>query len=423
MRFPLVSFTLLLLLVRPMLAPAWETRLGAPGEEGAAWRVAFDSAGNVVAGGYTQLSGDLAVATVVKLDPEGAVLWRTDVDPLGSQIEAVYVGAGGNVLVQGYAGGVDEDSRGHPTVVALSATTGVERWRHEGLDEDGASLVVDAAGDAVLSLQRNVSGTLDETQMLCRKLSGSDGRQLWENPDCGLVGAVDAAGDVFSITLDAMRKISGADGHVMWQGPSGAGAILRNGHALIAVDGAGNVVGARGRRVVKLTGANGALVWQRSVARLDGSIGSIADVTTDANDDVVIAGASAYVPNKGNRLFVAKLAGEQGNQRWRRLVDAKNRDYRTAIDVAEAVAVDGQGNVVLTGELDRGLGLGALVVMKLKSNGRILWQRYPEGLGGYGRDIAVGPGDVIAVAGGLAPPEGVDAGDFYVGSLSSTDDH
>jgi hypothetical protein len=435
MRTLLSSFALSLLLLPTVPAYAWETRIGDPFYGGGAMRVVFDPAGNVVAGGYTHQSGDLAIATVAKLAPDGAVLWRTDVDPLGSFIQSVYADAAGDVIVQGYAGGTDEDSYGHPTVVKLDGATGVERWRHVGLDEDVASSVVDAAGNAFLSLERYVVGpTLDETRTLCRKLSGADGSLLWENPDCGRVGAVDAAGNVFTTASDfttataTIRKISGADGHRIWDSPSGVTAIFRNRRPLITVDDGGNVICARSREVTKLAGTNGALLWQRTIAKLDGIIGSLMDVTTD-NNDVVIAGASAYVPNKGNRLFVAKLSAVQGNQKWRKLVDAKNRDYRTAIDIAQAVAVDGEGNVVLTGELDRGFGRGRLVVMKLTGGGRILWARYPDSQGGslagggLARAIAVGPGDTIAVGGALVPPEGVEAGPFYVGRFTASGDH
>ncbi len=425
------SFALSFLLLRPAPAPAWETRIGDLLHGGGAMRVAFDPAGNVVAGGSTHQSGDLAIATVVKLGLDGAVLWRTDVDPLGSFVESLFVDAAGDVLVQGYAGGTDEDSFGHPTVVKLDGATGAELWRHEGLDADSASFVVDAAGNALLSLERHVFGTLDETRALCRKLSGTDGSLRWENPDCGRVGAVDAAGNVFTTAVDfstplpsaTIRKISGADGHRIWDGPSGVDAIIVRNGPLMTVDDGGNVICARSREVAKLAGTDGRLLWQRTIAKLDGRIGSIMDLTTDHND-VVIAGASTYVPNKGNRLFVAKLSAAQGNQKWRKLVDAKNRDYRTAINVARAVAVDGAGNVVLVGELDRGFGRGRLVVMKLTRGGRILWTRYPESQGGgYGRAVAVGPGDTIAVGGSLAAPEGVEAGSFYVGSFTPSGDH
>lgn len=436
MRALLTSFALSLLLLPTAPAAAWETWIGPSSFGGGAMRIVFDPAGNVVAGGYTHQGSDLAIATVVKLGPDGAVLWRTDVDPLGSFVQSVYADAAGDVLVQGYAGGTDEDSYGHPTVVKLDGATGAERWRHVGLDEDAATLVVDAAGNAILSLERYVVGSmLDETRTLCRKLSGADGTQLWENPDCGgRVGAIDAAGNVFTAAFDfttataTIRKISGADGHRIWDSPPGVTAIFRNRGPLMTVDDGGNVICARSRQVTKLAGTNGALLWQRTIPKLDGFIGSLTDITTD-NNDVVIAGASAYVPTKGNRLFVAKLSAVQGNQKWRKLIDAKNRDYRWAIDIAQAVAVDGAGNVVLTGELDRGFGQGRFVVMKLTGGGRILWTRYPDSLGGplegggQARAIAVGPGDTIAVGGPLLPPEGVDAGSFYVGRFTPSGEH
>lgn len=423
MRALLSSIALSFLLLHPAPASAWETRIGDLVHGAGASRVAFDPAGNVVAGGYTHGSSDVAIATVAKLGLDGAVLWKTDVDPLGSLVASLFVDAAGDVLVQGYAGGIDEDTFGHPTVVKLDGATGAELWRHEGLDEDHASFAVDAAGNAILSLERYVVGPmLDETRTLCRKLSGADGTQLWENPDCGHVGAVDAAGNVFTTAVDfttataTIRKISGADGHRIWDSPPGVTAIFRNG-PLMSVDDGGNVICARSREVAKLAGTDGGLLWRRTIPKLDGFIGSLMDITTDHND-VVIAGASTYVPNNGNRLFVAKLSAAQGNQKWRKLVDAKNRDYRTAIDVARAVAVDGDGNVVLVGELG-GFGPGRVVVMKLSRGGRVLWTRYPESVaGGYGRAVAVGPGATIAVGGSLAAPEGVESGGFYVGRFT-----
>jgi hypothetical protein len=99
MRAILWSLTLSIFLLRLAPARAFETRVGVPFDEGGAMRVAFDAAGNVVAAGYTHMSGDLAVATVVKLDPAGAVLWRTDVDPLGSFVQSLFLMTGGPTRV------------------------------------------------------------------------------------------------------------------------------------------------------------------------------------------------------------------------------------------------------------------------------------------------------------------------------------
>ena len=181
----------------------------------------FDPAGNVVAGGYHE-SGDLAIATVVKLAPDGAVVWRTDVDPLGSRIDSVYADPAGDVLVQGFAGGTDEDSYGHPTVVKLDGATGVERWRHVGLDEDVASLVVDAAGNASSASSARSSGDARRTERSASSPAWT-GPALGE-PDCG--GSAPTPRATYSrprstSTLTAtIHKISGADGRIWTARPA-----------------------------------------------------------------------------------------------------------------------------------------------------------------------------------------------------------
>ena len=87
MRSFLLPLWVLVALAPPTAAPAWQTHIsdgGFAGYDGEAYAVAFDTAGNVVAGGRTHWSGDHGAATVAKVSFTGELLWRTRVDPVGA---------------------------------------------------------------------------------------------------------------------------------------------------------------------------------------------------------------------------------------------------------------------------------------------------------------------------------------------------
>src|SRR5262249_30673528 len=84
----------------------------------------------------------------------------------------------------------------------------------------------------------------------------------------------------------------------------------------------------------------------------------------------------------GGDFLVVKVAGREGTQRWRRVIDGPNQgNRRLSGDDARAVAVDARGNPIVTGLLglslhceSRGPGSPGLVKFSGRT-GRSLWRR------------------------------------------------
>jgi hypothetical protein len=140
-------------------------------------------------------------------------------------------------------------------------------------------------------------------------------------------------------------------------------------------------------------GSDGTLKWSRSYAapRSGGTYdGYLMDVAVDRYGDFLIAG---YVRSdaSGNDWVVHALR-PNGTLRWvRRIGGTKHAD-----DQPWAVAVDGSGNVVVTGAVvDKG-STASWRTVKFNRSGKVLWTRRTTGTG---RSVAVDSSGAIYVTG------------------------
>ena len=151
--------------------------------------------------------------------------------------------------------------------------------------------------------------------------------------------------------------------------------------------------------VIKL-GPDGALRW---TARYDGSRGGVggqADaVTVDAAGNVYAAGFihDGVMFNQNYDYLVVKF-GPDGAQRWAQRYNGPGNVY----DFARQVAVDGAGNVYVTG-FSHGEAFGYdWATLKLSPTGALLWERRVSGPGqsdDRASELALLPGGNLVVAG------------------------
>jgi hypothetical protein len=363
--------------------------------------VAVDSSSDVIAAGLTenQVTGD--DLTVIKLSgATGAARWAQVIkgDANGSDFAlAVAIDAHGDAFIAGSIYSADTGS--DFVVLKMSGETGAELWRYSvdggarGIDE-ALSIAVDGSGDVFAAgITESSDSGLDFAVV---KLSGKDGTELWRQ---SINGTFAASGDeAFAVAIDSTGDAIAA----------GLTSGIRLG---------GTTVTASDFTVVKFAGATGAELWRYV---LDGTLTSSTDiaqaVAVDRTGQVFAAGRTENLQSFQDFTFV-KLDATTGRPLWTRAVGALAGN--TGDDEALALAIDGQGNPVVTGGTFGPTSLDFTVLKADGATGADLWRRDINGsqLGTLkpadeGLAVAIDPhGDVVAA--GLTENEGTGS-DFTV---------
>ena len=397
-----------------------------------AYRVAAaDAAGNVSA------QCTAVNATTQSGTWGGTVLMGTASTDRG---HGVAVDSSGNIYVAGYTAGAldgETNSGGNDIFLTKYDASGARQWTRlsgtAGGDESGWAAVAVYGSDSIY-VTGYTSGALDgETSAggsdIFLMKYNSSGTKQWTrllgtaSSDVGWGVAVDGSGNVYVAgttegDLDGQTHSGGTyDTFLTKYNSSGTKQwtrLLGNGTETyaytVAVDGSGNALVAGHTRgtfdsesnagmldvYVAKYNSSGTRQWVRMLgsARFDYCYG----VGTDTSGNVYISGA-AYGDFDGlansdgtwmsEDVFVAKF-NSSGTKQW-------SRFFGTATnDVASGLAVDGSGNVYITGNSDGALdgetnaGGHDLYLVKYNTSGTRQWTRLlGTTLGEYGRSVAV----------------------------------
>jgi hypothetical protein len=350
-----------------------------------------------------------------------------------------------------------------PTMDAFVAkyTSGAAVWSRGlgGNASDAATgAAVDSGGNVVVTGYQGSSqvdygggnlGTRGSNDIFVAKYDSTTGDHVWSKtvggtgPDWGGAAAVDSGGSVFvtgymsvsSSGVDfgggALFSAGGADAFLVKYSSDGAHAWSKRFGStgtdlgmVVRTDGLGNVyvggtfegsvdfgggaltsAGLRDIFVVKFTAA-GQHVWSK---RFGGTSGEdVRGVAVDGAGDVFLTGqflgtisfGGSAMTSAGNEdIFLAKLSGASGGHVWSKRLGS------TAPDAGYGVAVDGGGNVAITGFFAGGVDFGGGMIMaqvydifvaKYSSAGTyISARRYGDPVGLYESQY----GDAIAMNG------------------------
>ena len=264
---------------------------------------------------------------------------------------------------------------GPPPAQAAVTEAWVRRYGSEAGSEDYASKVVtDAAGNVI------VAGTTWHTQtgggsdMLIIKHSGAD-VPLWTNRYIGSASAVavDGSGNVF-VTGSSTIKYSGA-GVPQWTnrntGPESAGDSAN----AVAVDDSGNVfvtgnsVGSGGNypdyATIAYSGA-GVPLWTNRYKGSGDDYDVAHAVAVDGSGNVFVTGSSGL--GGVNHDYATIAYSGAGVPLWTNLYDGLG-----GLDLAYAVAVDSSGNVFVTGSSSPSGSYSDFVTIAYSGAGVPLW--------------------------------------------------
>jgi hypothetical protein len=345
----------------------WVARyVGPAGGADWAFDVAVDGSGNVYVTGksYDSEGNDRNYAcATVKYDGNGTQLWAARYDGAGEKDDIAYalaVDNAGAVYVIGTSGG------DYATV--KYDRDGVQRWAAryagpEGSEDAAVAVGLDGAG--------NVYVTGSSGSDFATVKYDSYGGQCWVARYEGEAKAmaVDSTGNVY-VTGTSKEKFAtikyDSAGNQIWvvgfSGPSSG-----NGEAMaIARDDSGNVFitgRAYSPRTYKYSWATvkynneGRQCW---VARYDGTLPSY---SYGDPVDMAIWQGNVYVAGKmwsEGWDFVTVRYDNDGNERWVDWYNGPSGGY----DYVAAIAVDGQGNVYVTGKSDGGSSCADFATIK-----------------------------------------------------------
>lgn len=357
---------------------------------------AADSAGNlfVVGAEPTQLGS--CIVTLKYALSGGAVLWRkTSCAVAVASGHAIAVDRADNVVITGTVGLTG--GRSDVKTIKYSGSDGSILWEKAfdlgaGTDfaETGIRAVFDSANNVI------IGATGGAASSVLLKYIGTDGSLVWQSPASLLARiAVDSDGNIFTAGrfntasgLDwALTKHSGAAGGVLWRKTLGlAGASAAN---YLALESDGSVIatgtvvasGQNDMRTIKYAGADGAVLWDRAFATSGADIGWA--VAVDGRGGVIVTGES------NGDFKTIKYRSADGVATWQ----ASYADPRGLGDAAYSVAADASGDVYVlgtTGTTATPSGDTDIRVIKYAaSDGAQLWSSaYASQVEGFGQDVS-----------------------------------
>lgn len=343
---------------------------------------------------------------------------------------AMAVGADGSLFVAGHR----SNSVNRDFMIAKFSPQGTPLWTQTydtaaSSHDHAYAIAVDSQGDAIVTGSSPVPGTNGD--YLTIKYSGLDGSQLWlrrytgvSNGFDGAVAiAVDAADDVVvtgrsssnQIGFDyATIKYRGTDGEPLWtsrynrvaNGNDEANALAIDAMGDVFVTGVSGSGQFAGYATVKYDGSDGTQLWSATYAGPPNvQAGDAAHaIAVDSDGNAVVTGRSFGIYDDYATL---KYDGATGQALW----TARYNGSANHEDVPYALAIDDAGDVYVTGS-SRGVGLSpdAATIKYAKATGAMLWEARYVGAAGrseHGVALALDGLGRIAVAGNAQDAGGV----------------
>lgn len=348
----------------------WHQRYARGEDQGLA--IAVNPQGDVVEVGDSMRGNADRFAAIKVSGADGTLLWRSFAGGPKDEGQATAVAFDGlgDVLVVGAVAldAIDFDA----TVVKFDGGSGAEKW-HRYID--GSAHRFDFGNDVEVDADRNVvmvgevvnQGT--DSDVLAVKL-GPDGGEIWRTAIDGGQGGYDSGNAVaiagsrvviaagidgkgFDDTAFAALGLDAASGTESWRRVKKGDAGGRDWATLVTVNaGGGAFVGGgvvnRGTKndglVLDLDASSGAARWNLTVNDTVPDADVAEAVAVDGNGDTIAVGRVG-TRNRSADFSVVKLAGTSGAPLWRASIDgAIHQD-----DDGRAVAVDRTGDVVALG--------------------------------------------------------------------------
>lgn len=368
----------------------WERRYNGPANGAdTPSGVAVDAEGNVFVTGFSfnGVTNDFYTAKYAAAD--GALLWerRYDGPAAGDDRPTdLAIGPSGNVMVFGSSVGADGTVDFY--TVNYAGADGALIWetRYKGpAPGEGrpSSIKSDSEGNAIVTgASPGRTGAISNYLLdyYTAKYAAADGRLLWEKRyngpgdsyDSPFALAIDQNDDVLvtgsstttnNISEAYTAKYSAADGSLLWERRSANATyhLVLDSHGNAIVAGSVWINNAGRIQAAKYAAADGTLIWQKDHGTR--RVHSPTGIALLDNDDIIITGAAEGASHKDYDWYTVRYAGVDGEVQWQKSYQGQ----ANAADVPVDLAVDGQGNVVVTGN--------SATLKYATATGELLWKK------------------------------------------------
>ncbi|HXF49017.1 MAG TPA: SBBP repeat-containing protein [Verrucomicrobiae bacterium] len=344
-----------------------------PSMSGEATSVAVDKSGNVIVTGYIFDGGTSTDFGTVKYDSIGNQLWAVRYNGPRDSSDggiAVAVDSGENIYVAGSSMGVGTN---YDYTLIKYSSDGNEQWiaRYNGQAND-LDVVVAMAIDQRSNIYVTGYSVADSNTFAdyYTVKYDSSGNVLWSSREDGPANGIDAAVD---IAVDGFENVY-VTGHSRRDSSSSDCTTIKY-------------------------DSNGNKIWAQRYIAPGGSSGGNA-ISVDAAGNVYAAGSAFTFDMYGDKTlgYLAVKYDASGNQLWANIYTNEN-GYDNYNDNAFALAVDSAGSVYITGRTYLPPGKEYYGTIKYDTRGNFIWEKFYEGpVGGrnWATDIAVdGQGNVL----------------------------
>jgi hypothetical protein len=392
----------------PAVASAWWVkRYNGPGKtDDGANAITVDGGGNVYVTGWSNGTSSAADYATIKYDKNGSQQWVRRYNGPGNDNDAasaIAVDGNGNVYVTGYS--VGESSLSDYATIKYD-TNGNQKWvrRYNGsgnMYDEASAIAVDGSGNVYVT--GSSEGPSLNPDYVTIKYD-TNGNRKWvkrynspyNKTDRATAIAVDWSGNVY-VTGDSSRGINSYYATIKYD-KYGNQKWVKGYHSLdglakaITVDGSGSVYvtgwSSHNNYTTIKYDTNGNTKWLRTYSR--GLHNYAKTIALDGSRNVYVTGSSDGA--SGYRSDYATIKYDtNGNRKW---VKCYNHTGKYD-DMANAIAVDGGGNVYVTGVSHQISYVSDYATIKYDTNGNEKWVRFYNG-----PDDSFDDANAIAVDGG-----------------------
>jgi uncharacterized delta-60 repeat protein len=345
----------------------WVARYTSPEEgENIALAIAVDNAGNVYVTGESPDTDNRYDYATVKYDINGHELWVARYAGPGGSDEpsAILVDGSGNVYVTGTS---QDNNDGNDDCATIKYdTTGHQLWVARYYNATPFALALDKTGNVYITGFSDVNG-----QDYLTVKYDNNGNQLWASSYDGVGNSgnyahglvVDSTGNVYvtgqspggsnGVNDDYATVKYDSNGKELWVARYNGPANSDDEACGLAVDTSGNVYvagssvrasnGNRDYTTVKYN-TNGNELWVAQYAGSGNDDNFASAVGLDKSGNVYVTGQSGVLGS--SRDYATVKYNADGKQTW----VARYSGPRNGFDDANAIAIDGEGNVYVTGQ-------------------------------------------------------------------------